>query len=514
MPSVESIELKVGLEVHVELATRSKMFSRAPSPAHPDHYHAPPNSLIDPTVLALPGSLPVMNREAVEMAIMVGLALNCRIADVARWERKGYFYPDLPKGYQISQYKAPLCAEGVIHIPPTDERGFFDPTRPGTPIRIIRAHLEEDAGKLLHEAPGGQPIDGTIVDYNRAGTPLLEIVTQPDFDSAERVVAFARALRAICRFLGVTEGIMQMGHMRFEPNINTILTLSDGRRVATPIVEIKNLNSFRSLRRAVEHELERQPKQWLDSGAEMRPGSKQTRGWDDDRGVSLPQREKEEAHDYRYFPDPDLPPVHVPPAWLEQIRARMTVLPLVRLERYVERLGLNPSEAAMLTEERLLCDLFDASITATGLDEARAARLVANVLLQGGARIANERNVPIAALGLEPGQIASLVRLREDRLISSNAADEILALLTLPEHRGADPRQLAEARGLISVQDETQLREWCVAAVEANPKSVADVRSGKTAAIGRLVGEVMKASHGRADPRRTRELLQEIISND
>src|ERR1051325_8769552 len=229
--------LKIGMEVHVELATRSKMWTGAPNVAHLDYFDAPPNSLLDPVVIGLPGSLPVMNAAALEMSIKVGLALNCKIAAFTKWDRKSYYYPDLPKNYQISQYDLPLCSEGVLEIPVDD--GALKK------VRIIRAHLEEDAGKLLHEAPGGQPIDDSIVDLNRAGTQLLEIVTYPDITSAHEAVAFGQALRNICRSLGVSEGIMQRGQIRFEPNINVIIE-KDSVTYATPIVEIKNLNSFRS----------------------------------------------------------------------------------------------------------------------------------------------------------------------------------------------------------------------------------------------------------------------------
>jgi aspartyl-tRNA(Asn)/glutamyl-tRNA(Gln) amidotransferase subunit B len=253
--AIVSKRTMIGMEIHVELATKTKMFSRTPNVAHPDWYDAPPNSLCDPVCLGLPGALPTMNRRAVEMSMLVGLALGCRIPDQCSWDRKNYFYPDLPKGYQISQFQNPLCAQGAIELPLSS--GELDT------IRITRAHLEEDTGKTGHELPGGKPAAGSIIDYNRSGTPLLEIVTEPDFTCADDAVIFCRELRAICRALGVTEGIMQRGHMRFEPNINVVLTLEDGREVATPIVEVKNLNSFRAVQGAIEYEERRQVEQWL-----------------------------------------------------------------------------------------------------------------------------------------------------------------------------------------------------------------------------------------------------------
>lgn len=515
MPAIRSVQLKVGLEVHVELATRSKMFSRAPSPAHAAFDGAAPNTLIDPTVLGLPGALPVMNRAAVEMAMMVGLALGCSIAPRTRWDRKSYFYPDMPKGYQISQYDLPLCFDGAVDVPATDERGNLLPEGPTTRIGIVRAHLEEDAGKLLHEAPGGAPIDFSIVDLNRAGTPLLEIVTQPDFTSADQVVAFARMLRNICRFLGVTEGVMQKGHMRFEPNINTILTLEDGRTVATPIVEIKNLNSFRSLKGAVEFEAAEQPRRWERDGREMGRGQKRTMGWDDARGVTVPQREKEDADDYRYFPDPDLPPVVVSDAWREAVAARLPELPLARQRRFVEQYGLSVKEAAALTEERDVCLLYEAAIdemARLGMMAPRAGRLAANLILQNGAKRANERGVLVSELGITAAQLAQIALLREEGRIGSNAADEVFGALCEPGMAERTAEEVASERGLLIVRDEGAMEAWIAEVIAKNEKAAADVRAGKVQAVGRLVGEVMKLSGGKADAKEVRERLLRALA--
>ena len=320
--AIAQTRLIVGLEIHVELCTRSKMFTRAPNPAHVDFDGSDPNSLVDPLVAALPGTLPVMNRAAVEMSARVGMALGCLIAKQCRWDRKNYFYPDLPKGYQISQYDQPLCGEGKFELPMDDGSTKT--------IGIIRAHLEEDTGKLGHELPGGRHYDGSLVDLNRAGTPLLEIVTAPDFASAAEVVAFAQNLRVLCRFLGVTEGVMQKGHMRFEPNINVEITLQDGTIVRTPIVEVKNLNSFKAVKGAIEYEFVRQVDAWKQDGRVMGRGMKATRGWLDEKLETVLQREKEDAHDYRYFPDPDLVPVQMDAAWLQEIHASLTEQPLSR----------------------------------------------------------------------------------------------------------------------------------------------------------------------------------------
>lgn len=510
---IESVKLMVGMEVHVELATRTKMFSRCPSPAHANAGEPEPNTLIDPVVLALPGALPVMNRAAVEMSMMVGLALNCSIAERTKWDRKSYFYPDLPKGYQISQYDLPLCFDGAVDVPAIDEKGFVvsEAEVPAKRIGIIRAHLEEDAGKLLHEAPGGGRIDFSIADWNRAGTPLLEIVTQPDFDHVDQVVSFARMLRNICRFLGVTEGVMQKGHMRFEPNINTILTLEGGKTVKTPITEVKNLNSFKALRGAIEFELREQPRRWTEDGREMGAGQKRTMGWDESRGSggsggeTYLQREKEDAHDYRYFPDPDLVPVVISKAWRDEVAGRIPELPLARQKRYVEVYGLGVKEAAALVEEPADCGLYQDAIAAMqklGMDAPRAGKLAANFMLQSGAKRANERGVLVSELGVRGAEIAEVGRLREEGKLSAAGADELFGLLcgtvearqqdSETARQGRDVEAIARERGLLVVRDDAALSRWCDEVIAKNDKVAADVRGGKVAAIGRLVGEVVK----------------------
>ncbi len=494
--------LKVGLEIHVELATRSKMFTRTANPAHPDHFDREPNSLVDPVVAALPGTLPVMNRRAVEMSMQVGIALGCRVAEFSKWDRKNYFYPDLPKGYQISQYDLPLCVQGAVEIP-----SVHGGTRR---IGITRAHLEEDTGKLGHELPGGARYEGSLVDLNRAGTPLLEIVTEPDFDRTEDVVTFARELRSICTFLGVSEGIMQKGHMRFEPNVNVLLRLDDGRTVATPVAEIKNLNSFRALRDAIEHELVRQPKAWREDGLEMGPGMKSTRGWDAERGQTVLQRRKEDAHDYRYFPDPDLVPVRVDAAWLERVRASIPELPAQRRARFVESFGLAPVDARVLVEERTTCLYFEecaAACEQAGMPAAKAGFAAGKFLLNTGAKYANERGTALESLGVSSAQVAEVIMLREKGTIGPQAADALYAMLCEPANAGAAPAALAESKGLAQVRDEGQLDAWVEAAIQAQPQAAADVAAGKMAAIGRLVGHVMKLSGGKADAKAVNEKL-------
>jgi aspartyl-tRNA(Asn)/glutamyl-tRNA(Gln) amidotransferase subunit B len=569
---IRSVQLIVGMEVHIELATRSKMFSRVASPAHPEVYAraggVEPNTLIDPVVLALPGALPVMNLAAVELSMMVGLALGCSIAPLSKWDRKSYFYADLPKNYQISQYDLPLCFDGSVMLPPigADGRIDFDGLAKGgegggRDIGIIRAHLEEDAGKLLHELPGGGGRGGewSYADYNRAGTPLLEIVTQPDFRTADECVVFSQMLRNICRFLGASEGVMQRGHMRFEPNINCVLTLDDGRTVKTPIVEVKNLNSFKSLKGAIEFELREQPRRWEKDGIEFASGTKTTRGWDDVQLETFVQREKEEAHDYRYFPDPDLPPVVVSDEWRSRIAARVPELPLSRAKRYVADYGLAAKEAAAITEERDDCLFYESSVDAAverGVERSRAGRVAANFVLQNGLKRANERSramahaakaaaheegdiaqsasggaetMLVSALGITPAQVAGIIALREAGKLSAAGADELFGLLCGAEPEapgftyetpgrggsepaGADAAEVAQRRGLIIVMDAGALDAWCDAAIAAEPASVTAFKEGKAAAMGRLVGAVMKLAAGKVDAKAARERLEQKLS--
>ena len=505
MTTITGTRLKIGMEIHVELATRSKMFSRAANLAHSDHYDAEPNTLVDPMVAALPGALPVMNRDAIEMSMLVGMVLNCSIAEFSRWDRKNYFYPDLPKGYQISQYDLPLCFDGELTIP-ADGGGTVR-------VGIIRAHLEEDTGRLVHELPGGRHYDGSLVDLNRAGTPLLEIVTHPDLTSAEDAVTFARELRNICRFLGVSGGVMQRGHMRFEPNVNIIINTADGHEFATPIVEIKNLNSFGAIRAAIEFEHERQVEAYMVDGVVMAPGRKSTRGWDDTRNETVLQRFKEEADDYRYFPDPDLMPVVVDDAWRRSVAARIPELPLQRRARYRDVYNLASKDALAMTEERALGDFYEQCIAAVlaGVPDATepyAGRACAKLLLNAGARLANERDRTIPDLGIRPDQVAGIITLRGTDAIGSSAGDELFVLLCETDLAAA---AVAQRSGLMQVRDESRLVAWCDEAIAAQPHAADDFRAGKEAAMGRLVGAVMKASGGQADAKAARAKLAERL---
>ena len=492
MTNIASSRLLVGMEIHVELATESKMFATAPNAASPNQYDAEPNTLVDPVVMALPGSLPVINRRAVSMAMRVGLALNCTIARFTKWDRKNYYYPDLPKGYQISQFDKPLCVDGLIEIGEARK-----------PIKIIRAHLEEDTGKLGHDLPGGEHYDGSLVDLNRAGTPLLEIVSAPDMESAEEAIAYAKEVRDICRHLGVTDGIMQRGHMRFEPNINMIITTDDGVAHATPIVEIKNLNSFRAISGAIEHESTRQIEVWLEDGLEMGPGAKSTRGWDDDKQITVLQREKEDAHDYRFFPDPDLVPLTISQAWIDEVNETIQELPASRRKRYQSEYKLSSKDALALTAEPETCNFFERCVK-----QSNNGTESAKWILNAGAKYANEKNCEINDLGITPEQLAHLIGLRGSNKIGSSAADKLFEMLCDSDQT---PEVLADEHGLLQVTDDGAIDSWVSAAIEAQPQAANDVRGGKDAAIGRLVGEVMKRSGGAADAKTVREKLIEQL---
>jgi aspartyl-tRNA(Asn)/glutamyl-tRNA(Gln) amidotransferase subunit B len=476
----KSYRVLVGMEIHVELATKSKMFTGAANGA--TNFGAKPNSLVDAQVLGLPGTLPVMNKRAVEYSIMVGLALGCKIATHTKWDRKSYYYPDLPKNYQISQYDLPLCFEGNFEN-----------------VRIRRAHLEEDAGKLLHDAPGGFRIDHSIVDLNRAGTPLLEIVTEPDLTSAKQVAEFGQQLQKLVQFLGVSEAQMQMGHMRFEPNINVHITDQNAAVHKTAITEIKNLNSFSVLERATDYEIARQIRQWQESG-EL--GRKSTRGWDETSQSTFLQREKEEANDYRYFPDPDLMPVHVSDAWLNELKNQVGELPAARRKRYVESIGLSPADAEILAGDRATGDFFEKTIQA-GASAKRASNLLINVM----GTLANERKLPAAKLGIDPTHVAQVAVMIDKNLIAAGSALPLLRELKESDN----VEQLAKKLGLLQSSDSGAIDAAIDAVLAQNPKPVADYKAGKQAAIGSLVGMVMKSAKG-LNPKLVQERMKQKLS--
>jgi aspartyl-tRNA(Asn)/glutamyl-tRNA(Gln) amidotransferase subunit B len=447
-----------------------------------------PNSRVCPVCLGMPGVLPVMNKQAYEYAVLTALALECRIATFTKWDRKSYYYPDLPKNYQISQYDLPLGENGSIEIPLGSGRT--------KKIGIIRAHLEEDAGKNLHTTG-----NFSQVDLNRTGTPLLEIVTEPDMNSGAEVRALAVELQRIVRFLGVSEADMQKGHMRFEPNINLVIT-KNGTEYKTPIVEIKNLNSFRALERSVNHEEQRQLDEFLETGRVLESGSKTTRGWDDEREVTVLQREKEEAHDYRYFPEPDLVPVELTPQWMDEIRSNLCELPLEKQMRYIEQYKLSDYDAGVLTADRSTADFFEWAVEA-GAEPKR----VCNLLTQTGLKMAKDKECGIDDLGISAQSVARLVMMVEAETISAGSSAAIFEAMV---ETGKEPEVLAEELNLVQKSDAGELASIVERVLADNPNAVRDVKSGgkkSKKARGFLMGQVMQKTKGQANPKVVSEIL-------
>jgi len=460
----------IGLEVHAELQTRTKMFCGCPVV---DTTRAEPNTSVCEVCLGLPGTLPTLNQRAVELGLRVALALGSAIPATSRFARKNYFYPDLPKGFQISQYETPLAEGGSLSVPVGESAERR--------VRIRRVHLEEDTGKLLHAA------DGSLVDYNRSGVPLLEIVTEPDLHSVDEAKAFAAELRSLLRALQVTSGDMEKGAIRFEANVSLRAVGDDG---LGPRTEIKNLNSFRAMARAVAFEIERQGRR-LAAG---QPVEQETRGWDDDAGRTLPQRDKEEAHDYRYFPEPDLPPLHVDPAWVERLRRGLPELPEARRRRWQREHGLDLRLAARLSEDPAVADYYDAAVAAApAVPPAKIAHWL-TVDLFG---LLNAAGLAIDACRVEPAALAELVALVDAEAISPPTGKHLLARLF---RDGGRPAPIVEAEGLGQVSDFAALERLVADVVRENPEQVRQYRGGKKAVAQWLVGQVMRRAGGRAKP--------------
>jgi len=477
----------VGLEIHVHLNTKTKMFCGCAV-----EYGEEANSRVCPVCLGMPGVLPVMNKQALEYAVLVAIALNCEIAKFTKWDRKSYYYPDLPKNYQISQYDLPLSKNGFIEIPVGEGKTKR--------VGIIRVHLEEDAGKNLHPAA-----NFSQVDLNRAGTPLLEIVTEPDMNGAAEVRALAVELQRMVRFLGVSVADMQKGHMRFEPNVNLVIT-KDGKEYKTPIAEIKNLNSFRALERSVEYEVQRQLDEFAETGRVMETGNKTTRGWDDEREVTVLQRKKEESPDYRYFPEPDLVPVELTERWLADIRAGLCELPIKRQMRYVQEYKLSDYDAGVLTAERSMADFFDKVIAAGG-----QPKRVCNLLTQEGLRLAREKDCSVAELGITVAALAQLAKMVEAGDVSATASTSVFEEMV---KTGKEPQVVAEELKLIQKSDAGELETIVEQVLAENPKAVDDVTGGgkkSSKARGFLLGQVMQKTKGQANPKVVSEILSKKL---
>lgn len=472
----------IGLETHVQLSTESKMFCGC-SARYAD---APPNTHVCPVCLGAPGALPVINERAVQFTILSGLALHCRIAEQSNFDRKNYPYPDLVKGYQISQYDAPLC-----------EEGFADVATGGGArrIRIKRIHLEEDTAKLTHATDDfGEGI--SLVDVNRSGVPLMEIVSEPDLRTPEEARQYLQMLRQLLTTIGVTTGNLEEGAFRVDVNVSL---RPSGSTEYGAKVEVKNLNSFRAVQRALEFEIARQAAA-LEAGQTL---PQETRGWVDDKGITVSQRTKEFAHDYRYFPEPDLPPLVLSRDDIDELRAALPELPQAREQRLIEQHGLTAYEAGVIVSEVALADYFDALIGA-GADPKRGANWLLNDLL-GLLRTRNER---LEDSLITPGRLAELVALVESGTLSTAGGRQVLASMA---DTPAPPAVIVATEGLAQVSDTAELEQQVEAAITANPKSLADYLGGKEAAFNAFIGPVMKATRGKANPALVRELLRAAL---
>ncbi|WP_448593950.1 Asp-tRNA(Asn)/Glu-tRNA(Gln) amidotransferase subunit GatB [Thermoflexus hugenholtzii] len=474
----------IGLEIHAELQTRSKMFCPCPVV---DSTTAEPNRYVCPVCAGMPGTLPVPNQRAIEWTILTGLALNCEIAEYSLFYRKNYFYPDLPSEYQRSMYDYPLCLNGYLEID----------TPEGTKrVRIRRVHIEEDTGKLLHV--GG----ATLVDFNRAGVPLMEIVTEPDMHSVEEVKAFAIALRTLLRYLRVNSGDMEKGVIRFEANVS--VRPKGETRLGTR-TEIKNLNSFRALVRAVEYEIRRQI-EIVRAGGQV---EQETMGWDEARGVTVPQRGKEHAHDYRYFPEPDIPPLAISREWVERIRAMLPELPRARRERFEREYGLARYEADLLTEDHAVADYFEEAVRhARQGDPPLEPRTLATWITGELFRLMNEAGAEIGEVRVPPAALVDLIRMVQRGEINLNTGKMVLREAF---ETGEAPRRIVEARGLTQIRDVEALRTIVLRVIEENPREVESYLRGKEGVLKWFVGQVMRATRGQADPQRVNELVREAL---
>ena len=483
VPAATEYEAVIGLEVHSQLLTRSKMFCGCSA----DYAGAPPNTHVCPVCLGMPGVLPVVNRRAVELTLMTGLALNCDIPEASKFDRKNYPYPDLMKGYQISQYDLPFCRDGWIDVEVDGQ------TRR---VGMERVHLEEDTARLVHGTDAAGKAC-SLVDVNRSGVPLMEIVSKPDLRSPTEARAYLQKLRAILRTLGVSTGNMEEGSFRCDANISLRPVGSTELGTKT---EVKNMNSFRAVQRALEFEIARQTRLLGEGGRVVQ----ETRGWVEDRGVTVSQRSKEQAHDYRYFPEPDLPPLFVQGAWVDELERSLPELPDARRERYVAEHGLTRYLAGQLTASAEVADLFERTVQLYP-DPKRIGNWIQTELFRLQKETGDEEaggTVPA------PEHLAELLRLLDAGTIGGSAAKQVFEEMY---RTGSAPAAIVEWRGLTQVSDANALSKVVAEVITSNPKPVADYRAGKTAALGRLIGEVMKATRGRANSSVASELLRREI---
>jgi aspartyl-tRNA(Asn)/glutamyl-tRNA(Gln) amidotransferase subunit B len=483
--AADGYETIIGLEVHAQLLTESKMYCGC-SARYAD---APPNTLVCVVCGGFPGALPVLNRAAIEAGILTGLALNCEIPPFCKLDRKNYFYPDLPKGYQISQYDLPLCVGGFLaFVSDGEER------RAG----ITRVHVEEDTGRLVHRTDDGGG-EVSLVDLDRSGVPLMEIVGEPDLRSPDEARDYLVALRQILRYIGVSTGNMEEGAFRCDANISV-------RKAGEPLgakVEVKNMNSFRAVERALRFEEARQRAR-LEAGE---PIEQETRGWVEGQGVTVSQRTKEQAHDYRYFPEPDLPPLSISAEMVAALQRRLPEAPAARRARFVAEYGLGVGEATLLTAEREIADLYEAVAAEGGAERARSA---ANWIVNDVLGLQRARGLPPERLPLSAVQLTDLLDALDAGELTGRAAKELLPQID----DGELPREAAARLNLLVLRDQDELRRAALATLAAFPAAVTDYRNGKTAAIGRLIGETIRRTEGRARPDLVRQVLEEELSRD
>lgn len=474
----------IGLEIHVQLKTATKMFCGSSS-----EFGADPNTHVCPVCLGLPGALPVVNRRAVELGIRAALGLNCTVHETSVFARKNYFYPDLPKGYQITQYDRPLATDGWLDAPLGDTGGS-DAGR----VRIRRIHLEEDAGKSLHDRFPGK----TAVDLNRAGVPLIEIVTEPDLASPAHARAFLTRLKQVLEYLEVSDCDMEKGSLRVDANVSVRPV---GSREFGTKTEVKNMNSFANVERALNFEIERQTRLLMAGGAV----EAQTLLWDAGRGEARPMRSKEESHDYRYFPEPDLPPLVLTPAEIEAIRGTLPELPDAREKRFREEYGLPAYDAGVLTATREVADYFEAVAGEAGDPKAASNWVMTEVLAW-----LNQQQCAISDFPVRPAQLAELIGLVADGTVSSSLARQVFARMT---ETGKAPSVIVEEEGLAQVRDTGQLEAWVTEVIAAHPDEAARLRAGEQKLMGFFMGQIMRKSQGKADPRQATEILRRLIAS-
>lgn len=467
-------EAVIGLEVHAELSTKSKIYCSCTT-----EFGGEPNTHCCPVCTGMPGTLPALNRKTVEYAIKAGLATNCTISPFTKQDRKNYFYPDLPKGYQISQYDLPLCKDGFVEIETENEKKR---------IRINRIHIEEDAGKLLH----GEEDNNSYIDYNRTGVPLIEIVSEPDISSAREAKSYLEKLKAILQFINVSDCKMEEGSLRADVNISV---RPKGSNHLGERTEMKNLNSFRSVYRAIESEIARQI-HVIKSGGKI---NQETRRWDENKGESYPMRSKEDAQDYRYFPEPDLPPLIIKNELVERLKKELPELPDARKQRYVSEYGLPEYDAQVLTSSKELSDFFEETAK-----QSTNVKAVSNWIMGDMLRILNERNLEIVDIPFPPSYLVRLITLIDKGVINGSTAKNVFDLMF---DTGKDPDNIVKEHGLEMLKDQSLLLEVIEKVIRDNPNSLDDYKKGQKKVIGFLVGQAMKATKGKADP----QILNQIL---